>query len=642
MLRVSGKSAVTLLVVAMFTVGAAQPAGCSGESSQERYRRPRLPLDTPGGNLLLTGHAPDFHAVGDASAARLLSKSLAYVRGGNPLPFLWVESRISPPAGHRSGKSGLNAAGLMEGRDFLHMDAEQLQAKPAGWWGTLSGSFSAIVVASDRALLTQAEVDVLNTHRGEVIRFLMDQGGVLAFAQSGTGEALTQRDRFEFLPFEVLSTASATPPYSVTAFGQQELGLTTADVSSPAYNRFDGSSGLELVTISDTDGDIIALAGPMSLSDEYLWAHAGLDGTFYGPGAFIPITLDGSGSSSDAPGQPLRYIWMLGDTVLADTNQPVATVSVPPGVHEITLLLVNSRGDISAEEVIVTAIQTSGAPSIACPANISVPTSPAGVCGAPVEFSPPVVSAPSGVASLSCTHLTGSSFPGGVTPVTCTVVDLAGASASCSFTVTVNDREPPALVPPPPTTSVADASCRASLPNAVAAAQASDNCTPQQALIITQSPAAGSPVTGAGTHVIQLQARDAAGNTATGTTRHTVLDTTPPTIVRATPSKQYLWPPNHKMVPINVGVTLTDNCSTTAVQCGLSHVTSNEPINGPGDGNTRWDWEILGPMRVNLRAERSGVLNDRIYTLWFTCRDAGGATVTGTTTVTVRHDQGNR
>lgn len=641
MLRVSWKSTVSLLMVTLFTVGASQPEGCSGEADKDRYRLPTHPEDVLGGNFLVTGHAPDYYAVGDQGAVRLLSKSLAYVRGSSPLPFLWVESRIAPPAGHRSGKAGLNAAGLVEGQHYLHMDAAQLQAQPAAWWAGMSASFSALVVASDKALLTQAEVDVLNRHRGDIARFMRDNRGLLALSESGTGAALTQRDRFEFLPIEVLNTATATPPYSVTTFGHQALGLNDDEVATPAYNRFDGSFGFEIITISDANGDIIAVAGRILLAQEYLWANAGTDGTFYGPGPFIPITLDGSASTSDATGLPLRYIWLIGDTVIADTREPVIAVPMLPGVYEIRLILVNNRGDTAEDEVVVTARQAS-APTITCPANITVPTAPAGVCGAQVYFPPPTVSAPNGVESLSCTHLTGSSFPAGPTPITCTVVDKAGGSASCGFTVTVNDLEPPALVPPPPSTSVADAQCRSSLPDAAALAQVSDNCTARESLVVTQSPGAGSSVTGAGTHVLQLQVRDAAGNLTTGTTTHTVVDTTPPTITRATPSKQYLWPPNHKMVPITVGVVLTDNCATTAVQCGITHVTSNEPINGRGDGNTRWDWEITSAMGVELRAERAGLLNDRIYTLWFTCTDAGGASVTGTTTVTVPHDQRGR
>jgi len=638
MSRVSWKSVASLLVLTLFTLGASQPEGCAGGNKD---RLPVDPRDLLGGNFFITGHAPDFHAVEDQGAVRLLNKSLAYVRGSSPLPFLWVESRMAPPPGHRSGKAGLNAAGMFEGQDFLHMDAAQLQAQPASWWAGMSASFSAIVVASDKALLTQAELDVLNHHRGDIARFMRDNRGLLALSESGTGGALTQRDRFEFLPIEVLTTASATPPYSVTTFGNQALGLADEDVNSPAYNRFDGSFGFEVVTISDANGDIIAVAGRIVLAEQYLWANAGPDGTFTGPGPWIDVTLDGSGSTSDATGLPLRYVWMIGDTVLVDTMEPIVTVPLLPGVYEIKLLLLNNRRDEAEDEVVVTVLEAA-APAITCPGNMSVPTSPAGVCGAPVNFPPPTVSAPNGVDSLTCAPVAGSAFPEGVTPVTCTVVDMAGQSASCSFLIAVNDEEPPTLVPPPPTTSVADAQCRARLPNAAAAAQATDNCTASSALVITQSPSAGTQVTGVGPRTIQLQVRDAAGNLATATTTHTVVDRTPPTISCVRPSKNTLWPPNHKMVPITVNATVHDNCGSSSVQCRITHVTSNEPINGPGDGNTRWDWEIIGPMTVNLRAERAGLLRGRIYTIWFTCTDAGGGTVNDTTTVTVPHDQRGR
>jgi hypothetical protein len=640
MLRVSLKSTVTLLAVTLLSVGASEPEGCTGSPhSSKHHALPKGSLMSLGGLFFITGHAPDFHAPEDAGAARLLTKSLAYVRDGNTLPFLWVESRINPPVGRRSGKEGLRVVGFVEGRDYLHMDAAQLAAQPASWWDALSSNFSAVVVASDRALLTQAEVDQLNLHRGDLSRFMKDLRGILAFAESG-GAGRVTRDAYEFLPFWVYSDPSATPPFSVTTFGQQALGLATEDVNSPAYNHFAGSFGFQIITISDANGDIIAVAGRVELYEEYIFANAGADETFSGPGRQIPVTLNGSGSITDPAAQPLHYVWMLGDTILADTNQPVVTVQLPPGVYEITLVLSNARGEVANDEVTITVIQ-SAAPGITCPANLTVPTAPAGVCGAPVSFPAPTVSAPNGVKSLTCTPGSGSAFPLGNTPVSCTVVDQSNQSASCSFVVTVKDQEPPTLVPPEPTVSEADAACQGSLPEVASQAQAGDNCTAQPALVITQNPSVGTQLS-AGTHTIELQVTDQAGNTTTATTTHTVVDVTPPTITRATPSQQTLWPPNHKMVPVTVSVVLSDNCGNTAAQCRILRVTSNEPINGPGDGNTRWDWEILNPMTVNLRAERAGLLNSRIYTLWVECQDSGGQIATATTTVTVPHDQRGR
>jgi hypothetical protein len=53
----------------------------------------------------------------------------------------------------------------------------------------------------------------------------------------------------------------------------------------------------------------------------------------------------------------------------------------------------------------------------------------------------------------------------------------------------------------------------------------------------------------------------------------------------------------------NVNYTVNDNCGMPA--CVLS-VTSNEPINGTGDGDTAPDWEIVDAHHVRLRAERAG------------------------------------
>jgi hypothetical protein len=120
------------------------------------------------------------------------------------------------------------------------------------------------------------------------------------------------------------------------------------------------------------------------------------------------------------------------------------------------------------------------------------------------------------------------------------------------------------------------------------------------------------------------------------TTTVQVNDTTAPTItaVKATPN--VLKPPNHKMVLVTVAVSAVDSCDPAPV-CKVTAVTSNEPPNGTGDGDTSPDWEITGPLTVNLRAERAGNGSRRVYTLTVDCQDATGNQAQGTTTVTVPH-----
>lgn len=105
-------------------------------------------------------------------------------------------------------------------------------------------------------------------------------------------------------------------------------------------------------------------------------------------------------------------------------------------------------------------------------------------------------------------------------------------------------------------------------------------------------------------------------------------DTEPPVIseVRTTPDS--IWPPNHKMVPVTVQVFATDNSGETPV-CAVTRVTSSDPDNAAGAGNTEIDAVIDGPLSVQVRAERSGPTGARVYTITVTCHDSAGNSSTG-------------
>ena len=71
----------------------------------------------------------------------------------------------------------------------------------------------------------------------------------------------------------------------------------------------------------------------------------------------------------------------------------------------------------------------------------------------------------------------------------------------------------------------------------------------------------------------------------------------------------------------------------------MTGVSSNEPVNCTGDGDTGPDWTIAGAHGVSLRAERAGNGSGRTYTITITAKDAAGNTSTGTTTVAVPHNR---
>ena len=106
----------------------------------------------------------------------------------------------------------------------------------------------------------------------------------------------------------------------------------------------------------------------------------------------------------------------------------------------------------------------------------------------------------------------------------------------------------------------------------------------------------------------------------------------PPVIAGQRTDRTSLWPPNHGMVNVAVSYDVTDNCGAPA--CSLT-VTSNEPANGAGDGNTSQDWQIVDAHHLLLRAERSGNGSGRIYTIVITCSDSAGGSSAKTLTVVV-------
>jgi len=114
-----------------------------------------------------------------------------------------------------------------------------------------------------------------------------------------------------------------------------------------------------------------------------------------------------------------------------------------------------------------------------------------------------------------------------------------------------------------------------------------------------------------------------------------VVDKAPPTVTCSV-SPSVLWPPNHKMVPVTiVGVTDPDG-DPFSIQ--ITAIAQDEPTNGLGDGNACPDGQGINTAIAQLRAERSGTGNGRVYTITFTATDSKGASSMGSVTVAVPHD----
>jgi hypothetical protein len=113
----------------------------------------------------------------------------------------------------------------------------------------------------------------------------------------------------------------------------------------------------------------------------------------------------------------------------------------------------------------------------------------------------------------------------------------------------------------------------------------------------------------------------------------------PPDCSAVTLDTTLLWPPNHKLVWITASGATDIGDHARLV---IDGVTQDEPVNGLGDGDTSPDAVLTSPLsnKAQIRAERSGLGDGRVYRVHYTATDTHGATCTGVATVGVPHDQG--
>lgn len=106
-----------------------------------------------------------------------------------------------------------------------------------------------------------------------------------------------------------------------------------------------------------------------------------------------------------------------------------------------------------------------------------------------------------------------------------------------------------------------------------------------------------------------------------------------PVVTNVTASPAILLKANHRMVTVTVNYTAADNCDPNPVNA-LSAV-SNEADSGTGPGDLAGDIVVVDAHHIQLRAERAGSAQARVYTVTVLSKDAGNGIGTQSVTVTV-------
>ena len=340
------------------------------------------------------------------------------------------------------------------------------------------------------------------------------------------------------------------------------------------------------------------------------------------------LTLPGNLTVPGTPNRFLNWIATAEDAVTGSeivTCTPASPFTFPPGTTTVNCSATDDYSNTGSGSFTVTVTDTS-APVITSTVTGTLGNNSWYIDS--VDISWTVTDPESSFTTTGCgpTSMTSQ----GTQSFTCAAESEGGASSS---TVALKrDSVAPSISTPGLVTALATSPAGANVAYTVDLADAtsglaSSSCTPASGSLF--------PI---GDTTVNCTATDNAGHSTDASFIVRVNDTIPPVISNTTPSLGSLWPANHQMMSIAITVSATDNLGP-APTCTITGVASNEPQNGLGDGDTPNDWVITGPLTLQLRAERSGRGDGRVYTVTVQCVDASGNTAASTTTVNVPKSQ---
>ena len=218
-------------------------------------------------------------------------------------------------------------------------------------------------------------------------------------------------------------------------------GLTQSSTTGAGGNAIfnytgNGGAGADIIRATGTVNSVSFLC----LATQ-LWVTAMTPTTIICPPNIVTNAAPGDCSRSVAftvmaSGDPMPVIRSF------DGTTPIKSPhTFPAGTTTVTSTASNANG-VATCTFTVTVTETEP-PQITCPEDVFVTAVP-GDGGAIVEFDTPAASDNCSEVTATCDPPSGSFFPVGTTPVTCTVTDRSGNSTNCTFNVTVEEVQPDA------------------------------------------------------------------------------------------------------------------------------------------------------------------------------------------------------
>jgi hypothetical protein len=367
--------------------------------------------------------------------------------------------------------TGLNPGGFFNLNYMLNRTTDG-----GATWG-LNGSATGIVVANADTTQATTKFGTVNALLGGIDHATVDPTNGDVYYVYGTRDSVTLNNRLSIIRLtdDGMGGLTIGAPSFVT--GQVDAALPSVAVAS------DGTVGVLYTTFDGFSGGFPQFTAHFATSTDQGANFS--DNTLL---TFLSSATDDGNS---------------GQRVLGDYNQVKAIGTTFYGAftgNGVPLGRPFANHDPIFFKVFV------GCNGITCPADIMQSNDP-DQCGAVVNYAAPVSNGDCG--TVSCSPQAGSFFPVGPTIVTCS----SQAGSNCSFTVTVNDTQPPSITCPTDVLVVTDQNaCPAPACQVVnfPAPTAIDNCP---GVVVACNPPSGSCFP-TGVTTVTCTATDTSGNTA--------------------------------------------------------------------------------------------------------------------------------
>jgi hypothetical protein len=413
-----------------------------------------------------------------------------------------------------------------QGTPVLHATWQRWNALSGKWWSQFNGSAGGTRGAGVKPLSDYLAVfpDAKICGSGGQPGIALRAGLVFGAWQNFAGNA-------DFFAIGVSGTSS-TYNFELTPANQ----CPTLDIIIRTWTATDSSgnqsSCSQAIVVQDTVPPVLAGCDPVSVPNDVGACSAVVN--------YAPTATDACSGSA------------------AVTCSPASGGTFPVGTTTVSCSATDACGNTGTCSFTVTVFDAEP-PVASCPANITQSNDP-NQCGAGVTFTAGAIDNCPG-ATVACVPASGSFFTVGTSTVTCTPTDAAGnVGPTCSFTVTVNDTQPPVATCPADIITGNDAGVCSAVVNYTAGA--ADNCP---GAIVACVPASGSAFI-VGTTTVTCTATDAAGNTGTCSFTVTVNDTEAP--VATCPANITTGnDPGLCSAVVTFTATATDNCPGQSIVC---------------------------------------------------------------------------